>query len=345
MRRAWGVMALVGMATGCSVDEGLAPRRMLPRVGGSITVVPKASAYKPTVVPTLGRFEDVNENNLIVGTANGTAVFMQLGGPVINMNKGTGVASEAYAVNLAAQIVGAVNLGSPGAPPLSPAFWPQPSAVPVILPESGDAVDINDQGLAVGTIERKGKRRAFIWDHSRSGQVTILPLLPGGSSSAARAVNNDRLILGVADDGATEHTVVWQFKGTRWTVQPVSGIDGRDLDAGLGIVGSSGGRASYGTPNFVGLLNTVGPSDAWAASVNGFVVGEDNGTSPGWPQVNEAYIADRAGTTTYLPLPTSSMWRATFARGVNSCGVVVGGVWPFPGGTFTDSPAVWDPGC
>ncbi len=66
------------------------------------------------------------------------------------------------------------------------------------------------------------------------------------------------------------------------------------------------------------------------------------------PQYTAAFVADRAGAFTVLPMPANPnefAWRASYGYGINSCGVVVGTGWAFPGHPYTAQPMVWDPGC
>ncbi len=184
-----------------------------------------------------------------------------------------------------------------------------------------------------------------MWD-ATGGNVQLLPPLPGDTETWAYAINNDMVILGRSGSTWISHTVIWLQSPAGWTVQQVlGGIEGLDLDQGIGVVGRTGQNASYGRPDHAGFFNTIGPSIARAVSRKGDAAGDDEGASPGWPTVTVAFVADRSGTTTYLPLPTSQTWRASFGQGVNSCGLVVGAVWEFPGAYFSAQPVVWDPGC
>jgi hypothetical protein len=123
---------------------------------------------------------------------------------------------------------------------------------------------------------------------------------------------------------------------------------GYDIDAGMGIVGATAARASYGNPDHQGFFPTVGPSTAWAVNPRGVATGDDVASSPGWPQNTAAFVADQSGAMTVLPLgnnPNGFAWRASYGYGINTCGIVVGTAWPFPGNPYTVQPIVWDPGC
>jgi hypothetical protein len=216
----------------------------------------------------------VSARNLIVGMMNGFAVAMPLGGALVNLPLGPGQWSHAHGVNARGQVVGNLNLGTLTAPDLVPAFWPSTTTTPIILKYPGEAVDINDHGLVVGTIGWNGLE--------------------------------------------------------------------------YGIVGTTNNRASFGDPHHAGLFAAAGISRAWGVNDRGVATGDDAGSSPGWPQNTAAFVADRGGAFTVLPMPSNPngfAWRASYGYGINACGVVVGTGWAFPGHPYTAQPMVWDPGC
>jgi len=252
-------------------------------------------------------------------------------------------------VNTHGVIVGAVSPNCCQWVDLSPAVWRSYVAGPKTLPHRGEAMDINDQNQVVGYVMRKGLSQAFLWDLP-AGTVDALPPLPRGTFTSARAINNDQFILGSSDNGrGATVTVLWRRSGSGWSVQAVTGgIEGLDLDGGIGIVGQTANVASYGTPNHAGTFNVLGFSYAEAVSPNGVLaVGSDAGAATGWPVSSVAFIADRAGNTTYLPWPVSGTWRDGFGMGVTDCGLVVGAGWPLTSNfqPYTSQPIVWDPGC
>jgi len=307
------------------------------------TVLP-AFMYTPSVWPQQGWFSDVNDANLIVGMANGNAVAVQLGGALVNLSNGPGNWSRAAAVNLRGAIVGGVDLGTLGQPNYVPAFWAHVGATPILLPDLGEAADINDHSVVVGGVtNRRGQGIAFYWDPN-SGSLERLPSLPGGRNASAGSINNDHIVLGWSDATAPGwHPVLWQRNGSTWTVRQImGGIEGYDIDGGYGIVGHTNQSASYGTPDHLGYYNTTGPSYAMAVSGKGVVAGYDYGVPApgGWYNSASAFVADQTGSTTYLPLPPGT-WKASFGYGLNRCGVVVGQLWTQAGA----QPSVWDPGC
>ncbi len=75
--------------------------------------------------------------------------------------------------------------------------------------------DVNDNGMVVGRITRRGRRRGYIFSPERGPH--ILEPFPGDHNAEATAVNNRDIVVGVSDDppgpeGGTE-AFVWQ-RGT-----------------------------------------------------------------------------------------------------------------------------------
>ncbi len=338
---------LLGCATGDPAAPDASAAARLPRAS---SVFPPGQ-YKMTLIPGEGVFEDVSGRNLIVGMMNDTAVAMPLNGTLVTLAIGPGRASHARGVNNQGQIVGHLDLGTLGAPRLVPASWRHTGAAPLTLNYTGEVVDINDHGLAVGTISRGPTEYGIVWDLNGlvGTPVTFLPPLPGGRGTKAVAINNDWLILGESELKSGWVPVLWRRSGTGWVPKPINGgILGLDIDAGAGIVGATGFRASFGDPDHAGYFATIGPSLAWAVSDIGVATGDDAASSPGWPQYTAAFVADRGGAFTVLPMPSNPngfAWRASYGYGINSCGVVVGTGWAFPGHPYTAQPIVWDPGC
>lgn len=343
-------LLLLTLLLGCTTSDTTAPAAEAARLPRANGVFPPSS-YNVTLVPGEGVFEDVSSRNLIVGMMNGVAVAMPLNGALVNLPLGPGQWSHAYGVNVKGQIVGNVDLGTLGSPNLVPAFWPSTTTLPITLKYSGEVLDINDHGLAVGTISRGGLSYGIVWDFSGlvGNHLTLLPPLPGGRATSAVAINNDWVILGASDSHTGWVQVIWLKSSTGWKPKQVTGgIAGFDLDGGVGIVGITNNRASFGDPHHAGHFAVLGISKAWGVNDRGVATGDDAGSSPGWPQYTSAFVADRFGAFTVLPMPNNPngfAWRASYGYGINSCGVVVGTGWAFPGHPYTAQPIVWDPGC
>jgi probable HAF family extracellular repeat protein len=351
MRRTLSALSLLSAALACRSDAPLAPTSP-PAAPRPNAVVLPASAYTASYFKPAGGFRDVNGRNLIVGTAGRNAVAMVLGGPLTPLPNGRGRASTAEAVNERGEIVGSIELGAAQPPVTLPAFWGRVGAPPVYLRQPGVASDINDQGDVVGTITTpQGFGKAFVWNPG-TGAFDWLPPLSGGTNTTARAINNDRVVLGWSDTngGIGGGTVLWQYNGSAWTVWQItssaSDIIGYDIDGGYGIVGHTMQVASYGDPFHAGYFNVSSVGRSYATAVTGrrVVTGWDEGVlPPGVPQsygFGTAFVADRSGATTYLPYPVGN-WTASAGYGLNDCGLVVGEVWTQSGWY----PAVWDPGC
>lgn len=347
-----GMWSLLLSGLACSSDRVVSPERgtMVPEV--SRAGLPGASAYTATGYWVEGWFADVNNKNQIVGMANGRPVSTTWGGgtapPLYYMATTPGITGKAVAVNTYGMIVGAITSNCCQWADLFPAFWLDQYSYPKVLSDTGEAADVNDMGHVVGYVMKRGVSRAFFWD-VRAGTVELLPPFTRGRASAARAINNDQVILGEADLGNGLTTVIWRRSGTGWTVKAVTGgIFGLDLDHGIGIVGHTNNTASYGYPDHAGTFNVLGFSYAEAVSPSAaLVAGWDAGAATGWPVSTVAFIADRQGNTTYLPWPVAGTWRDGFGQGVNDCGLVVGTGYPLTSmwQPFTAQPLVWDPGC
>ncbi|MCC6316077.1 MAG: hypothetical protein IT361_00200 [Gemmatimonadaceae bacterium] len=342
---------LVLLMGACRPDAATAPPpRVISEATTASSVYP-AGQYKPITIAGEGYFSDISDANLIVGFMNDTAIAMPLHGTVVQLTTAPGYASRANGVNGRGGIVGSVIFGSVAAPVARPAYWPRVGLNPILLPHVGVAHEINDAGIAVGQIERRGRSYAYAWDVSgvTGKPLWFLPPLPGGRNTSAVAINADWIILGTSDGPAGWQSVVWQWNGSGWTPRAVNGgIFGNDIDSGFGIVGSTGSTASFGNPDHAGFFLTGASSMAWGVNARGVATGDAVAASTGWPQNTGAFVADRGGNVTFLPLPTvvfGFAWRATYGYGINTCGVVVGTAWGFPGHPYTAQPAIWDPGC
>ncbi|MCH7546558.1 MAG: hypothetical protein IID30_09190 [Planctomycetes bacterium] len=108
---------------------------------------------------------------------------------------------------------------------------------------SSQGRDINAHGQVTGWIGSFPSSQAFLWDN---GQVTELPLIPGGTMSLGRAINNLGLIVGsglVTVEGSTsvEHAFYWDGLTTidLGTLPGFERSVARDINDASQIVGSS----------------------------------------------------------------------------------------------------------
>ena len=336
------LVALIVALAACRPDAGLATR--LPSVDGPVLAVYPASAYAIGTLPNYGWFNDVNEKNLMAGTITTQAgnwvngfVYLPGGQPKLLAMSG-GSESAAMAVNTHGAVAGTVYYGSLDH---FPAVWSNASAAPLVATLQGIAYDINDAGLVVGTALAKGGQFGFVWD--TTGKPKLLPPLPGGLYSTASAVNADRVILGASSSLTGWMSVLWRFNGAVWVPTPITGgINALALDDGSTVVGQTGGKASWGRPNQAGYFSVGVWSYANAVTRNGWVAaGNSFYPVPGPTGADNAFVADRSGNLTMLPIP-NSWWTAASGRGVNGCGMAVGSLTYNSMGSH---PAYWNPGC
>ena len=335
-------MVVIVALAACRPDERVAPR--LPSVDAPLSAVYPAAAYAISTLPDYGWFSDVNEKNVMAGTITGVAgnalnaFSYQPGGLVKLLAMPGGMTSAANAVNNHGAVVGTVSYGNFDN---RPAVWSDPSALPLVAGIQGVAYDINGAGLVVGTAIVNGGQFGFVWD--TTSKPVKLPPLPGGLNTTASAVNADRIILGASSSRAGWTSVLWRFNGSVWVPTAITGgINALALDNATTVVGQTAGEASWGKPNHAGFLGVGVWSYATAVTSNGRVaVGNSFYPVLGPTGANNAFVADRSGAVTMLPIP-SSWWTAATGRGVNSCGLAVGSL------TFNSMgahPASWNPGC
>jgi uncharacterized membrane protein len=120
------------------------------------------------------------------------------------------IGTNAYGLNESTEVVGFSS--TPG--PAQAFVWD--AGVMTNLERAGSertsvAFDINEQGHIVGYQNNRG----FVW---RNGRFTLLPALPGGVSSSARAISDKGWIAGWAwertNPGACERPTLWKKTST-----------------------------------------------------------------------------------------------------------------------------------
>jgi probable HAF family extracellular repeat protein len=191
---------------------------------------------------------------------------------------------------------------------------------------SSVAMGINQAGDVVGWSYGPTGARAFLYT-AESG-MTALPALAGRPFTTARAVNDDRTVVGTASTGGTDvgHAVLWQ-SGTALdlgTLGAGSFSEALAVNGGGSVVGSSSsdGGSVAGIHAFrrdpgaamVDLTPTVDTARATGINDAGQVAGYRN---------SRAFRLDGA-TFTDLGVPTGYAY--TFATAINASGQVAGSV-------------------
>lgn len=326
--RAVAVVALAAVAA-CGADPVSVSRSAVP--GNPNANIYPAAQYKPVVVipGQTGVVNDVNDRNELVGYVNGDAFYMPWGGSYQLLPHPGFVGGSASVINVYGAIGGYVATTA-----AQPAYWPRATSSPMVLKREGMVQDMNDRSEAVGYQVVRGIIRALYWE-TATGVSVSLPRYATGGNDVAYAINNDRIVVGISSGVP----VMWRNVNGAWTVTKLKGIFPMDIDGGNGTVGyNASTQAAYGQPSLAGLFGTSGYAMAHAVNYKGVAAGDDRNLSTG---VTLAWVADRFGTFLYLPFPFGSTYSASAARGINTCGMVVGSM----GTPFSSEAAVWDPGC
>ena len=131
---------------------------------------------------------------------------------LIGLNKGHIEESQGLAVNTEGWVAGWAVVTGIDQSTQSAMLW-VPGQPQRILSHLGQATGVDNLGNVVGYHRDTpgGPRTAFLWDSATGAH--FLPGLPGGSETAAVAIDNvDPKILGWASDAhGVRHTVIWTF--------------------------------------------------------------------------------------------------------------------------------------
>ncbi|MGQ0649290.1 MAG: hypothetical protein ACT4P7_17195 [Gemmatimonadaceae bacterium] len=296
------------LLAGCRAGESASPLALNVMDFPSQAAVYPAASYVPGSLPDPGEFTDVNEKNLMVGNIllpgglHTSAFILALGNPLFMLPNGKGAWSLAAALNTSAAITGTVFMNSVD---YHPAVWPTPRTTPRLLTSvTGTASDINDAGLVVGTEIRNGVTHAFLWEPS--GALTYLPPLAGGTATYAIAINNNDVILGSSSSSSGWFPVLWRWSGSAWRAHAITGgINALALDDRRMVVGQTANEASWGIPDHRGYFGVGVYSHATGVARDGSAaIGESSYPVTG-PATRNAWVADRSGNVTFLPIPNS----------------------------------------
>lgn len=286
-----------------------------------------------TVVGDSGHAAGPN-NKLPFQWRNG--VMTTLGGSPGSVRRAEGTASS---INRAGVIVGSIR--NPTTGQQNPYQWTAGALVDLgTLGKTGTwAHDINDATPVqiVGAAEtdpRSLTTRAWVWS-SATGKV-LIPLLPGGTSNSATAINNLGHVVGFSNTTDYEQHAFLKVGSTVTDLGTLGGpwSTAQDInDAGL-IVGASRIDATTpGQPRHAFSCSAAGPMvdlgtlgggiHSWAFGVNdaGVIVGTAS-TSSG---AERAFVYDSVhGMRDLNALTSGSGWSLTVARSINSSGQIVG---------------------
>jgi probable HAF family extracellular repeat protein len=164
---------------------------------------------------------------------------------------------------------------------------PSPDAIvalgPVVGSMTGGVWPIaeSDSGQVVGTSGSYGTTQAFSW--TAAGGLVYLSPVPGGSSSAAAAVNESGMVVGSSMVSGASHAVVWTRAGAVIDLGPGSASDVNNLGQVVGASTASGQHAFMWTQGggMVDLGTLGGSSSAAAVSESSQVVGWSSLTPSG----------------------------------------------------------------
>ena len=288
----------------------------------------------------VGRALAINERGQIVGFLGPFPTFAVMwddDGRIIARDPTPGSDSEAHGINNRGQVVGyQEGLGN--------VLWEDGTMIGLDGSDLGEIspAAINNRGQVVGSIATAiaGEYHAALWDN---GTIVDLGVLPGDSSSNARAINSRGQIIGTSSAGPLDRAFIWD-KGTMSELPGLDGQEGQDtlafdINNRGQVVGSSGLRPviwENGTPV---------PLDTFLPSTTGRAFGiNDSGDIVGFLQspTSSDYLPVlwQNGTALALPTPPLNPSPGSAAVDINNRGTIIGYWVHFPGGGET-VPLLW----
>jgi probable HAF family extracellular repeat protein len=180
---------------------------------------------------------------------------------------------------------------------------------------------VNESGEVVGGSGHPhgAETRAFFWEPKNG--IRDLGTLPGGDYSAAFAINDSGVVVGISNTSTSMHAITWtQSKGLR----DIGTLPGTNSSSALSInnqgqiAGASGAHAALWTDSKIQDLGTLGGATSEAHGINnlGVVVGvSDTSSGPRAFLWTDGIMQDLG----VLPGDTSS-----HADHINDGGTVVG---------------------
>lgn len=188
------------------------------------------------------------------------------------------------------------------------------------------AMGINEAGDVVGWSAGPAGARAFI--HTTEAGMTALPALSGRPVTSARAISDDRVVVGTASSGGTDpgHAVRWRAGIAKdlGTLGTGTSSEARSVNSVGTIVGSSGtdgggllGIHAFAFTDAFGMLDlTPGYDSGHAEGIN------DLGDVAGWRNGR----AFRLSGATFTDLGVPAGFAQSFGFAINDAGQVAGHV-------------------
>lgn len=318
----------------------------------SLTSVPipstaQAPSYVVTDLGTLGGLEskafDANNSARVVGESTTAAgldfkrPFAWGSGTLTDLTNFGGNTGSAYSLNCIGRAVGSAETATGQ---VHPFIWSDIVGKTDLGTLAGGsfaiALDINNANQVVGQSEIGGpgvlQDRAFVWDNT-NGMRAIVTL--GGSSNAARAINDRGQIVGFSSTSSGETHAFLLSKGTLINIPTLGGRIGvaNEINNLGQVVGYSTLTFGVLNPPFHAFLRLPGanPLDLGTLGGNFSIAFDINdateivGTSEVTPGVFHAFIhTQSAGMVDLNSLTIGSGWTLTEARGINGRGQIVG---------------------
>jgi len=269
--------------------------------------------------------------NATTGTTGATETLNPLAGAANTY-------SAAYAINNAGVTVGETESG---ANIFVAASWAADGTTATALPLTGAAAPaaaygINNAATAqiVGEAMFGGRQHAVLWNSATAAPVD-LGILPGGTFSAAYAINDNGLVVGEADiAGGATHAVAWSVSAAG--VKTLGPIDlgvitvadaasvAFDIDNSGRVVGESEDQAGVAHAGMWTLNSTLQPAEKTDLGANGSAsaINNTNRIAGHLGATSLATVWDTQKTT----LPNSAVVETAFsqATGLNDSNLVVG---------------------
>jgi uncharacterized membrane protein len=207
----------------------------------------------------------------------------------------------------------------------------------VRLPEpsgatTSEAFAVNASGVIVGAATTAGVRRGIVWPSATTAPV-FLPTL-GGAFSAARSINDQNIIAGVAQTDTGDTVIVlWQPGGTNYVVAPLDtggGVDWQAVDVNnqLDVAGNLGPVATSAGAFY--LNSAAGVNDTITPPANGTAVahGMNNfgivvGSVVATPTPPQAFVFTDNSGTVVLGAPPSG-YTGISGNAITDGGIIAG---------------------